>query len=114
MKSLSYQKRSFNTKLILSPRSGLPKVEDPLIGQSLENTCNDIERYIKKRKIKWEELLFEKFYAMRMIQTRKFINLIQTNSLQWQTFLDYLKSIATEDKSTCVSQIHSFASLTSL
>lgn len=53
----------------------------------------EVEDYIKRRRIALEEMMFDKFYFLRIEQSRKFIELIKTIEKNWADFVAYFKSI---------------------
>ncbi|RZC40903.1 hypothetical protein BDFB_009156 [Asbolus verrucosus] len=64
-----------------------------------EQVGKELEDYVNARRKALEDKMFEKFYLMRVEQSRKFIEVIEKINKQWENFLDYLKSIGCEEVS---------------
>ncbi|KAJ3649668.1 hypothetical protein Zmor_021395 [Zophobas morio] len=98
--------------------------DDPLNREDLESLMDvrrvtkEVEDYVRNRRLALEEKMFERFYLMRIEQSRKFIELIKKINKSWDDFVDYLKSIgaqgASGDGDCTVYSITNSSSLTAL
>ncbi|EFA06290.2 hypothetical protein TcasGA2_TC009156 [Tribolium castaneum] len=131
---MNQQKLGVKSKFTSAARCGEPPGECsffPAVGQNIpeeepsEETNSElrkyekeIEDYLKCRTHCLEEKMFERFYLMRIEESRKFIDLIRKINKSWDDFVDYLKSIggqgASGDGDCTVYSITNTSSLTAV
>ncbi|CAH1365440.1 hypothetical protein MTP99_001704 [Tenebrio molitor] len=100
------------------PPSMVQAREELEVSMDVKRIAKEVEDYVKNRRMTFEEKMFEKFYVMRIEQSRKFIDLIRKINKSWDDFVDYLKSIGAQggsgDGDCTVYSLTNSSSLTAL